>query len=76
MLELKLAGLNLQVTYTRTGRNTDLLKQLTLEIGQQKAPFRVSRIHGWQESSSEARTGRAPGRQLTKGCCLSWWEQQ
>lgn len=67
MLELKLAGLKLQVSYVHTGGNIDLLNQLTLETRQQKAPFRVSRIYRWQESSREARRGCAPGKAANKG---------
>lgn len=68
-------GLKSQVSSMCTGGNTDLLHQLTLETRQEKAPFRVSGIPRWQESSSSAGQGMPQARQLTKGCCLSWWEQ-
>lgn len=59
--------LKLHVSSMHTGGNTDLLNQLTLETRQQKAPFRVSGIPRWQESSSSVRTGCAPGKAANKG---------
>lgn len=79
-------GLQTQVSLMCTGGNTDLLNQLTLETRQQKAPFRVSGIPRWPESSSSARTGCAPGKAANKGLlfvlvgaaltAFGWWEEQ
>lgn len=60
-------GLKLQVNSMCNGGNTDLLNQVTLETRQQKAPFRVSGIPRWQESSSSVRIECAPGKTANKG---------